>query len=348
MKKDKVTLKDIAEATNLSIATVSLVINGKGDNIPLCTKQRIFDAVREMNYRPDYTARSLATGKSHTIGVIVPDISNAFFAEMVHHLQLELNKYSYDIILCSSEEKMSNDLKYIKLLSGRNVDGLVLTMSAESMEAGNRQMVRHMLKEAAVPYIFFDRYFSSEDYTVSADNTDSGYRIANMLLDHGHRNIGVITGPVSLNSSTNRLSGFIKALQARGVELPPENIYHSQYDVDGGIAGARALLSRPNISAIFAFNDLQAFGVMHYAKDHGLRIPQDISLVGFDDTYFSSLTEPTLTSIKQPIKELAQEASKMIMGIIQGLDCPKNVKLETQIIQRNSVRQIAYETGNGN
>ncbi len=340
MKKNKVTLKDIAEATNLSIATVSLVINGKGGNIPESTRQRIFEAVRQMNYQPDYAARSLVTGRSQTIGVIVPDISNGFFAEMVHHLQLELNRYSYDTILCISEEKMSNDIKYIKLLSGRNVDGLVLTMSAESLEEKNRTQIQNTLKEAAVPYIFFDRYLSGEDYAVYADNKDSGCRVAELLLKHGHTNIGVITGPVSLNSSTNRLTGFVKALQEQGADLPEENIFRGQYDEESGYAGAQKLLQNKSISAIFAFNDMQAFGVMRYAKEQGIRIPEDISLVGFDDTYFASMTQPQLTSIKQPVKEMAQEASKMIMGVIGGTDCAKTVKLKTQLIQRNSVRQI--------
>ncbi len=340
MKKNKVTLKDIAEATKLSTATVSLVINGKGGNIPEATRQRIFEAVRQMHYQPDHAARSLVTGKTQTIGVIVPDISNSFFAEMVHHLQLELNKYNYDIILCSSEEKMSNDIKYIKLLSSRNVDGLVLTMSAESMEEKNRQEIRRTLEEAAVPYIFFDRYLTGEDYAVSADNKDSGYRIAGMLLDCGHTNIGVIAGPGSLNSSTNRLSGFVKAMQERGVELPEENIYRGQYDAETGYAGAQKLLQNKKITAVFAFNDLQAFGVMRYAKEQGIAIPKDVSLVGFDDTYFASMIDPQLTSIKQPVKQMAQEASKMIVSIISGTDCVKTVKLKTELIQRNSVRQI--------
>ncbi len=341
MKKNRTTLKDIAEATSLSIATVSLVLNGKGDNIPECTRKRIQEAVRELNYHPDYTARSLVTGRSQTIGVIVPDISNTFFAEMVHNLQLELSQLGYDIILCSSEEKMSNDIKYIKLLSGRNVDGLVLTLSAESMEEKNREAVEQTLREASVPYIFFDRYLGGENYVVSADNKDSGYTIANLLLDRGHTNIGVITGPVSLNSSKNRLAGFSKAMQERGVPLPPENIYNGQYDVESGIQGARQLLRKGGgITAIFAFNDMQAFGVMTYAKEQGIHIPGDVSLVGFDDTYFSAMVEPKLTSIKQPIKEMARQASKMIVDVIGGVECKKTVKLKTQLIERNSVRQI--------
>ncbi len=340
MKKNRTTLKDIAEATNLSISTVSLVLNGKGDNIPECTRQRIQETVRELHYHPDYTARSLATGRSQTVGVIVPDISNAFFAEMVHNLQLELSQYSYDIILCSSEEKMSNDMKYIKLLSSRNVDGLVLTLSAESMEEKNREEVERTLREASVPYIFFDRYLGGENYVVSADNKDSGYTIANLLLDRGHTNIGVITGPVSLNSSKNRLAGFTKAMQERGIPLPPENIYNGQYDVESGIQGARQLLQSGGITAIFAFNDMQAFGVMTYAKEQGIQIPGDVSLVGFDDTYFSAMVEPKLTSIKQPVKEMARQASKMIVDVIDGVECRKTVKLKTQLIERNSVQQI--------
>ncbi len=340
MKKAKVTLRDIANATGLSTSTVSLVLNGKGFKIPESTRQRIRDAVIQLNYQPNLAARSLATGKTQTIGVIVPDISNTFFAEMVHHLQLALSQYSYDIILCSSEEKMSNDIKYIRLLSARNVDGLILTLSGESLEKKNRQQILSVLAETAVPHIFLDRYLDADSHVVSADNRGSGSTVARMLLENGHTQIGVITGPISLNSSKNRLAGFRKALSEQGVTLPDNRIYHGHYNVDSGIQGARQLLQDPSITAIFAFNDLQAFGVMTYARQEGIRIPQDISLAGFDDTFFCSMAEPKLTSIKQPVREMAQEASEMIVDLLHGTEHRKSVKLKTRLIERDSVRRI--------
>lgn len=336
--KQKTTIKDIAGVTGFSVATVSLVLNNKAKNIPDSTRERIKCVADEMNYLPDYTARSLVTGKSHTIGVIVPDISNIFFAETVRHVQLELDKYGYDIILCNSEEKMENDIKYIGWLASRRVDGLILTMSAESMNIDNRERIQSTLDNLKIPYVFLDRYFN-DSYRVIVDNEQSGRDVASYLLSHGHVNIGVITGPACLNSSSNRLKGLTEALREKGIEIPQENIVYGKYDMESGVVGADKLIGQ-GVSAIFAFNDLQAYGVFVSAKNHNLVVPRDLSVVGFDDNMYSSILETKLTTVRQPIKQMALEVCKMVVNIIQNVNTTKEIKLKAQLIARDSVRNV--------
>jgi len=335
----KATIKDIAEATDLSIATVSLVLNNKGQNIPEKTCRRIKAVAEQLNYLPDYNARSLVTGKSRTVGVIIPDISNMFFAEMVRHIQLELDTKGYDIILCNSEEKMQNDIKYINLLASRRVDGLILTMSAESMYECNRAAIEETLERLTIPYIFLDRYFKKDSNKVMVDNEESGWQVATHLLSLGHRKLGVITGPDSLNSSSNRLKGFLGALDAHGVSIGDDCIVHGTYDLESGQCGAEILINK-GVTAIFAFNDLQAYGVVMTANKLGYSVPRDLSVVGFDDSLYSSISETKLTTVHQPLKELAKAVCDMLENLLSGKETPKEVKLKAQLIVRDSVRNL--------
>ncbi len=335
----KVTIKNVAEQLGLSVTTVSLVLNNKGD-IPECTRSRIKQVAEDMGYRPDYMARSLVTGKSHIVGVLIPDISNQFFAETVRYLQIELNHYGYDIILCNSEERMDNDIRYIEWLSGRRVDGLVLTLSAQSMQKENREKMQRVLDGVKIPYVFLDRYYQSDAPKILVDNVDGGYRVTKYLLDCGHTNIGVITGPMSLNSSANRLEGVQKAMAERGIALSEENVVNLAYDMDSGRLGAEKLIPR-GVTAIFCFNDLQAYGVFAYVNELGLSVPNDVSIVGFDDIFYSSILETKLTTVRQHIRQMALETCKVVVNLLENKPCQQEVKLETELIVRDSVKDIS-------
>lgn len=338
MTGKKVTIRDIANYLDVSVTTVSFALNDKGE-ISEETRSRIKEVARNMGYRPDHLARSLVTGVSHTVGVIIPDVSNQFFAETVRYLQTELASCGYDMILCNSEELMQNDLKYIDLLSSRQVDGLIMTLSAQSMEKENRVLVQNALDRTGVPYVFLDRFYCEKMPVVSIDNVDSGYTVARHLIDHGHRNIGLITGPMCLNSSFNRLEGFMRAMGESGIPVPEENVVHLSYTMEAGRQGAQQLLKR-GVTAIFAFNDLQAYGVLSYINECGLSVPEDVSLVGFDDVFYSSILRTKLTTVRQPIRELATETCKMTIKLIKGEACPQTVKLKTELIVRDSVADI--------
>lgn len=338
MKKKTTTLKDVATTCGVSSTAVSLVLNNKPSNLSEKTKQLITDTAKALGYRPDPTARSLATKKTNTIGVIIPDISNAFFSEAVRHIQIELSKYGYDMFLCNSEEKFSNDLKYLELLMSRNVDGLILTMSAESITPTHQEAIKSILNDSKIPFVLFDRFFDGIESKVFVDNEASGYDMAKHLIANGHKEIGVITGPLMLNSSRDRLKGVQKALDEAGLSLKKDNIVTGFYDMETGRIGAKQLLNK--VTAIFAFNDLQAFGVIDSAKDMGIRIPDDVSLVGFDDIFYSAILETRLTTVRQPIYDMSKAISTLLMKMVQDIHHHEEIRLPATLIQRSSVKNI--------
>ena len=337
--KGRATIKQVAEMVGMSVTTVSLVLNDKATNIPESTRRRIKQAAAELNYQPNYAARSLLTGKTNIIGVIIPDISNAFFSEIVRHTQIELNKYGYDIILCNSEEQMENDVRYINWLGGKKVDGLIITLSAQSMEEKNRDAMGELLNSLDVPYIFLDRYFESEAPRVFVDNESSGRKVAEMLVGAGHKKIGVITGPMCLNSSENRLFGVTDELKRHGITLDEDSIYYGKYNIQTGRDGAEKLI-KTGVTALFAFNDLQAYGAIGYLKEHGYSVPDDVSVVGFDDDDFSVIVEPRLTTVKQPILDIALSICKTMLAVLDGKPYDKQIKLPTELVLRESVKTI--------
>ena len=333
----KITVRDVALEAGVSRTSVSLVLNDKECSIPENTKIRIREAANKLEYVPNHIARSLATNKTKTIGVIIPNISNSFFAEIVRHIQIELNKYGYDIFLCDSDEKLKNDIKYIKLLASRNVDGLILTMSAQSLSKENIESVKNVLNKTGVPFVLLDRYFKGDAPKVLVDNVDGGYKVCKYLIENGHRDIGLITGPLTLNSSSDRLEGVKKALEENNLKLNKENIFSGNYDIETGRLGANKLLGK--VKTIFAFNDMQAFGVIEAAKAMGLKMPRDFSLVGFDDTFYSQILETQLTTVSQPSKDIAMNVCGLILKCIDNPDYKEEIRLKTELIIRDSVKK---------
>ncbi len=338
-KVKKPTVKDVAALAGVSTTTVSLVINGKGESIPEMTRDRVRRAVKELHYHSDYTARAMVTRKTNLIGVVIPDISNAFFAACVRHLQVALSGHGYDILLCNSEERAENDLHYIRLLAGRNVDGLILTPSAEALTEKYEAEVKRTLSEVGLPYLFLDRYYRGDEPKVVVDNEKSSYSVAKYLIECGHTKIGAVAGPLMLNSSYNRLEGLRRALGESGLTLPDEYIVEGKYDIETGVRGGEKLLDS-DVTAIFAFSDVQAFGVYESAKRAGKKVPEDISIVGFDDALYSSLLDTPLTTMRQPVKSLAEEACRIVLALVEGKGKVENVLLPAELIIRDSVGRI--------
>lgn len=335
----KVTIREVALRAGVSPSTVSLVLNGKGA-IPQETRARVLDAVKELRYSFNYTARAMVTKKTNIVGVVIPDISNAFFAETVRHMQVALAEKGYDIILCNSEEKAENDIRYVNVLAGRNVDGLILTPSAEAFTVEYRERVLSVLEDLNVPYLFFDRYFRDSDRPrVAVDNAESSYRVARYLVENGHKKIGTIAGPLILNSSEGRICGLRRAMEEAGLSLSDEYIYEGKYDFETGVKGAEKLIEK-GVSAIFAFSDMQAYGVYECAAKRGMKIPDDLSVTGFDDNLYSFMLDAPLTTMRQPVKKIAESACDMILQLIHGNGNPENVSLPAEFIVRKSVKKM--------
>lgn len=338
INKKRLTLKDVADACGVSTTAVSFVLNDKPSNISDATREKVIRIAKEMNYQFNGVARALAIRKTNIIGIIIPDISNAFFSESIRHMQVELNKNGYEVILCNSEDKFENDVKYLKLLLSRQVDGLILTISSESMINENWQTIHAMLSENEVPYVLYDRYYPGDHAKVFVDNVTSAYQLTKHLIDNGHRKIGFITGPMTLNSSQGRLAGAKKALNEANIPWNEDDIYYGNYDIETGHVGADKLLG--HVTAIFAFNDLQAYGVLEKARARNLLIPQDLSLIGFDDVFYSSILATKLTTVKQPLEEMSIAACNLLIKLIDNSGAKQEISLPGELKIRDSVRNI--------
>lgn len=338
INKKKLTLKDVADACGVSTTAVSFVLNDKPSNISSATKERIIRIAKEMNYQFNGVARALAIRKTNIIGVIIPDISNAFFSESIRHMQIELNKNGYEVILCNSEDKFDNDIKYLKLLLSRQVDGMIMTISSESMLNHNWLTIKQMLEENEVPHVLYDRYYPGDDAKVYVDNEQSAYEITKYLIDNGHKEIGIITGPMNLNSSQGRYNGIKKALFEANLPFDEDLVYNGNYDIETGHRGAEKFLGK--VTAIFAFNDLQAYGVMEKSREKNIKIPNDLSLVGFDDIFYSSILETKLTTVKQPLHEMSKIACDLLVRLIDNPNLQEVISVPGNFIIRDSVINI--------
>ena len=338
INKKRLTLKDVADACGVSTTAVSFVLNDKPSNISEATREKIIRTAKEMNYQFNGVARALAIRKTNIIGIIIPDISNAFFSESIRHMQVELNKNGYEVILCNSEDKFENDLKYLKLLLSRQVDGLILTISSESMVHDNWRTIQAMLEENEVPHVLYDRYYPGDAAKVYVDNEQSAYELTKYLIKNGHHDIGLITGPMTLNSSQGRLLGAKKALKEAHIPFDENHVFYGNYDIETGHLGADKLLGK--VSAIFAFNDLQAYGVIEKARNQNIKIPQDLSLIGFDDIFYSSILSTKLTTVKQPLEEMSLAACNLLIELIDNTGLNKEISLAGEFIVRDSVRKI--------
>lgn len=340
MAKRIYTIREIAERCGVSPTSVSLILNNRANTISAKTREKVLRVAKEYDYVPNGIARSLAMKKSYTIGVIIPDISNNFFSESVKSIQIELDRYGYAMLLCNSEEKYADDIKFIKLLANRQIDGLILTMSAESLTNGNWLEIKELVESLKIPTVLYDRYYPGEEPKVFVDNVRGAYELTKHLIEKGHREIGMITGPTNVVSSRGRMEGALLALKEEGIVINEDFIYHAtNYDVESGRRGAQALLGK--VTAIFAFNDMQAYGVLEVARKQGVSVPEELSVVGFDDIFYSNVLDLPLTTVSQPIAEMSKALCGLLIKAIDGEPLEvSEISVQGQLVIRQSVGTI--------
>ncbi len=324
LKKKQVTLSDIAARSGVAAMTVSRVVNGSG-YVSEETRKRVQAAVSEMNYRRNGLARNLKRQRTETVGLVLGDLSNPYSTELANAVRESLSFRGYNLFICISEHSAKEDIAAFESLVDHNVDGIIVATRANP--EGDARL--ESIANSNLPIVVVGRDFRHESVDhVSADNFTGGFEATQHLIDLGHTRIAFIGAGFENRGSLKRLQGYLKALDTHGIAVDERLITGrkgSTSDVPGystekiGYEGMKRLLSLPNPpTAVFARNDFTAVGAMSAIKEAGLSIPNDIAIVGFDDTPLAVHTMPALTTVRQPMRLQGQLAAEMLLKRISN------------------------------
>jgi DNA-binding LacI/PurR family transcriptional regulator len=330
-----VTMRQIAERAKVSIGTVSHVINETAAVKPKL-RQRVLEAVRSLGYQPSALARGLRRNQTNMLGMVIPDITNPFFPGVVRGVEDIAYKRSFRVILCNADNDPSKEASYVRDLRSYHIAGLLI------IPAASRDIANHLraYTSASVPVVCIDRVPEGwKGDAVLVANEEGSYQATRHLTQMGHKHLAVITGPLKLHNAAERLKGFTRALEEARLTVDPEFVQEAGFDSPSGYqATVRLLRMLPRPTAIFACNDLMAFGALQAVRELGLRCPEDVSLAGFDSLEFTNLTDPCLTSVYQPGYQVGATAARLLLERIDGLrSVPRKVLLPTELKRRNSV-----------
>jgi LacI family transcriptional regulator len=330
------TIKDVAQRANVSPTTVSYVINGNRYVRP-ATEERIRAAIKELDFQPDSVARSLRAKRTLTVGMIVSDITNPYYADIVRGAQDVLNNRHYSLILTNTDEAPDRELETLALLRQKKVDGLIAVNTGANAEAF------YQAANAGLPIILVDRRLPDDRLcTVLVDDDFGAYQATQHLLRLGHRRIGIIMGKAGISTTDQRREGYEAALREAGIAVDPAFMVYGHSTLEGGIAASRTLLSlTPPPTAIFATNNLMTVGLFLTINELRLRCPQDIAVVGFDDIVWLSAFHPTLTTVAQPSNEIGKQAAELLLKRIEekNVGKPCIMILPTKLVIRESSGQ---------
>lgn len=332
MKKS--TLSDISNATGFSVTTISRVLNGKAEQFRISrdSQNKIIEAVRELNYRPNYVAQSLRNKVTRTIGLLVPCIENPFFANIASAVIREARKYDYPVMVIDTHESAKDENEAINTLLSRNVDGIIMVPSSDDPSA-----LTALDREK--PVILIDRYFDNCNLTyVATDNYQGALDATELLLKAGHEKIMCIQGPPQSITSQRRVQGYLDTLATSGLSHRAI-VCGNEFSTQNGYVETKLALSRgADISAIFALSNTILLGVIKALKEHGLNIPHDMSVISFDDNMYLDFLDPPVTRISQPIESISIVAVKMLIDRIQhDLTPAGGLLLQPSILLRESV-----------
>lgn len=333
----KTTIKDVAAAVGVSPTTVSLVLNNKSCRISEETRKNILNKAASMNYRPNQLAVSLISQKTNTIGLLLPDISNVFFSDIAKIVETESYKHGYNIFIGNSTDDYKKDYEYLNLFIDRQVDAIIMIPSSNFDETFADKFF-DIIKHSIIPVVVIDRKFHSGLVnTIMINQELGGYLATKHLISLGHRKIGCITGPMNLSNAKQRLTGYQKALEEFSIPYQPSIIYNGDFSVQSGI-DALPVMTANGVSAVFCCNDMMALGLYKECIRFQIDIPKDLSIIGFDNIYLTSFLNPPLTTIAQPMEEIAKTAVSMAVALIDGKPLPEQTLFDPYLKIRGSTK----------
>ncbi|MBK8051180.1 MAG: LacI family DNA-binding transcriptional regulator [Anaerolineales bacterium] len=343
------TIIDVANLAGVSYATVSRVVNNK-ENVAPATRVRVLAAMEELGYQANLNARRLVSGRSYAIGLLVHNLMGPYIGEIMAGIDDVLATSNYELMLFTTHQRREREARYIDLMSSGMTDGLILILPR-----GLETYIRS-LRQRHFPYVLVDhRGFEPTDLYVIAANWQGAYDATQHLLQLGHRRIGMITGVIDMDNARERVAGYQAALEAHQVHFDAELFVEGDYTQLSGVNGALKLLSLADPpTAIFASNDVMAFGVLEAAHACKLRVPQDLSLVGFDDVPMASWTQPRLTTVRQPLVEMGRLAAELLLRTLedpehqkQGIVVPAELFVRQSTAPANGGRGATVDVVNG-
>ncbi len=313
----RVTIKDIARMCNVSVTTVSRVLNNKTETIGKDTVIRIREKIEEIGYRPNSVARSMITGISHTIGLVIPDVRNPFFSELARGVEDYMNDREYGVFLCNTDSSLEKEKQYIDLLKGKFTDGIIFTTQNKNEHS---QYFGNFLHKS-YPVVLIERYMDESEQipSIFVDNRGGAEKLCDFIISKGHSKIACITGPLETTNAGLRLEGYRDSLRKHGIQVEEKLIVEGSYRYGSGYEAMKNLLDRTRngFTAVFACNDMMAYGACKALEEEGMSVPEDMSLAGFDNIKFPDVLRPRLTSVELPAYEMGRKAAEMLFSIMK-------------------------------
>lgn len=324
------TIKDVAKLAGVSITTVSMVLNKTNDKISDKTKEKVFLAAKDLGYNPNKYAKALASKKSNIIMAIIPDIANPFFSMLVKYLTNYSLKHDYFLYIHNTNNKKIKKGEFENLLKSNYAAACLV------VDRNINKISQKIIEDYNVIFLDEVNFTENKTHLVTGNNEIGGMMAMNYLLDRGFRNIGILIGPRSTANSSRRLSGAIKAAMNHDIYIDSKNIIHGDYSYEGGYKAGKFFLDR-GVDAIFSFADMSSYGLLNYFSENSIRVPEDISLISYDNLYLNKIISPRLTSIDQNLEELARRSIEMADDLINKKETLDRIMIKPHLVEGESV-----------
>ena len=332
------TIKEVARRAHVSVGTVSNVLSGA---VPVSArlKERVLQIIRELDYHPNHVARSLKIRQTKMLGMVVSDITNAFFPQVVRGAEDAAWKHSYMLITFNSDDQLEREKQVLSALRTRRVDGILLVAASTD---GDLSHIQGTI-DAGIPVVCIDRAIASLPVDcLSVDNVAGARKGVEHLIACGHRRIGILTGPLTLQVARDRLEGYRQALSAAGIPYNEMFVRNGGFRAETGYSASLALLRDARPTAVFTSNAMMVLGLMRAINELDLRCPEDVGIASFDDPVFSQSLRPELTCVAQPAYELGFRGAEMLIHRLKEPDSARVIaQLDTELRIRYSTRQLA-------
>lgn len=329
-----VTIKDVAKHANVSITTVSRVLNQTEHAVNSDTRERVLKAIKELGFYPNAMARGLHLKETKTIGLIVQDISNPYYPSIVRGVEDAAQELGYTVILANAYRSRERTTKYLNVLREKRVDGIIFTGGGAVKDAAED----NFFERNDVSTVVIGKSCNAKMPSVQVNNVQASREACEHLIRLGHRQIVTVTGPEDSTTVVDRLEGYRQALMAHGIVFREEFVLRCNFEFDEGYKAVEKFLdvSNDKVTAIFAQNDMMAIGIMKALKEKGLKIPEDIAVIGFDNIPLASFVTPMLSTVAVPIYELGRTAMRIMSDLQSGHEISRITTLPTKLLLRQS------------